>query len=115
MRPAVGRRSELRDCIAAADFVVLCLPLGEDTRHIVGEPELRAMKPGAYLINVARGGAVDEMQVIFDGMRIVEPFHLRDYQGVFSAIDQRIVSGIEIYSGGFPPEYGDALSGVSQH
>jgi hypothetical protein len=60
-----------------------------------------------------RGGDVDEMTVILDGMRINEPFHLRDYQAVFSAIDQRIVSGEQIYSGGFPTEYGDALSGLT--
>ena len=60
-----------------------------------------------------RGGDVDEMTVILDGMRINEPFHLRDYQAVFSAIDQRIVSGEQIYSGGFPAEYGDALSGLT--
>jgi hypothetical protein len=60
-----------------------------------------------------RGGDVDEMTVMLDGMRINEPFHLRDYQAVFSAIDQRIVSGEQIYSGGFPAEYGDALSGLT--
>jgi phosphoglycerate dehydrogenase-like enzyme len=58
------RRSELRQLIAQADFVVLCLPLGAETRHIVGEDELRAMKPGAYLINVSRGGTVDEAALI---------------------------------------------------
>jgi D-3-phosphoglycerate dehydrogenase len=60
----VRRRSELRECIAAADFVVLCLPLGADTRHIVGEAELRAMKPSSYLVNVSRGGTVDEAALI---------------------------------------------------
>ena len=60
-----------------------------------------------------RGGDVDEMTVMLDGIRINEPFHLRDYQAVFSAIDQRIVSGEQVYSGGFPAEYGDALSGLT--
>lgn len=60
-----------------------------------------------------RGGAADETTVILDGMKLFEPFHLRDYQSVFSAIDQRIVSGIEVYSGGFPVAYGDALSGLT--
>jgi len=60
-----------------------------------------------------RGGDVDEMTVVLDGMKLIEPFHLRDYQAVFSAIDQRIVSGVQIYSGGFPAEYGDALSGLT--
>jgi hypothetical protein len=60
-----------------------------------------------------RGGAADEMTVVLDGMKLFEPFHLRDYQSIFSVIDQRIVSGIEVYSGGFPVEYGDALSGLT--
>jgi TonB dependent receptor-like, beta-barrel/Carboxypeptidase regulatory-like domain len=59
-----------------------------------------------------RGGAVDELTVMLDGMRLVEPFHLRDYEAVFSAIDPRIVAGTEIYSGGFPAAYGDTLSGL---
>ena len=59
-----------------------------------------------------RGGAVDEMTVVLDGMTLLEPYHLRDYQSVFSAIDQRIVAGIQIYSGGFPAAYGDSLSGL---
>ena len=62
------RRSELPELIGQADFVVLCLPLGAETRHIVGAEELRAMKPGAYLINVSRGGTVDEAALI-DALR----------------------------------------------
>jgi D-3-phosphoglycerate dehydrogenase len=58
------RRAELSDLIAQGDFVVLSLPLGADTRHIVGERELRAMKPGAWLINVSRGGTVDEAALV---------------------------------------------------
>lgn len=86
--------------------------IGDDTLRVAHRmPGIAANEFSAR--SHVRGGAVDEMQVIFDGMRIVEPFHLRDYQSVFSAIDQRIVGGLEIYSGGFPPAYGDALSGVT--
>ena len=60
-----------------------------------------------------RGGATDETTVILDGVKLIEAFHLRDYQSVFSAIDQRIVSGMQVYSGGFPAAYGDALSGLT--
>jgi hypothetical protein len=59
-----------------------------------------------------RGGAEDEMAVRFDGVELVAPFHLEDYQSVFSAIDDRIVAGIQVYSGGFPAAYGGALSGL---
>ncbi len=43
-----------------ADAVSLHCPLTDATRHLIGEPELRAMKPSALLINTARGGLVDE-------------------------------------------------------
>ncbi len=50
----------LRFMLAECDYVVIALPLTEATRHIIGEPELRAMKPSAYLVNIARGGLIDE-------------------------------------------------------
>lgn len=59
-----------------------------------------------------RGGAPNEVAVFLDGVRLVEPYHLRDFQSVFSAIDQRIVEHVAVHAGGFPAEYGDALSGL---
>lgn len=43
-----------------ADAISLHCPLNEATRHMIGAAELAAMKPGALLINTARGGLVDE-------------------------------------------------------
>jgi outer membrane cobalamin receptor len=59
-----------------------------------------------------RGGAPNEVAVHFDGVRLVEPYHLRDFQSVFSAIDERIVDHVAVHAGGFSAEYGDALSGL---
>lgn len=42
-----------------ADVVVCCLALTGETRHVIGKPELAAMKPSALLVNVGRGGLVD--------------------------------------------------------
>ena len=42
------------------DYFVLLLPLEDDTRNIVNDKVLAAMKPTAFLINLARGGVLDE-------------------------------------------------------
>jgi phosphoglycerate dehydrogenase-like enzyme len=47
-----------------ADFVVLTLPSTPETRSIVGAEELAAMKPDAWLVNVARGSLVDELSLV---------------------------------------------------
>jgi phosphoglycerate dehydrogenase-like enzyme len=57
-------REELIPMLAASDYVVLALPLTAESRNLIGERELRAMKPGAFLINIARGGLVDEHALV---------------------------------------------------
>lgn len=46
--------------LRSADVLSLHCPLNDRTRHLIGAPELAQMKPGALLINTARGGLVDE-------------------------------------------------------
>ena len=50
----------LDELLQQCDVVSLHLPLTEDTRNMIGARELALMKPGALLINTARGGLVDE-------------------------------------------------------
>lgn len=56
-------RSNLRDLLKQSDFVVLALPLSSDTMHVIDAEVIGAMKPGALLINPARGSLVDEEAV----------------------------------------------------
>lgn len=51
---------ELENLLRKSDFVCVMTPLSPETRHLIGERELRLMKPTAVLINTARGGVVDE-------------------------------------------------------
>jgi phosphoglycerate dehydrogenase-like enzyme len=50
----------LLDLLPEADCVVLTVPLNRSTQGMIGERELRAMKPSAYLVNIGRGGTVQE-------------------------------------------------------
>lgn len=52
------------DALAAADVVSLHCPLTAETKGLIGDAELAAMKPTALLINTARGGLVDEAALI---------------------------------------------------
>ena len=52
---------ELDEVLTRADFVTIHTPLTGDTRHLIGETELGRLKPGARIINCARGGLIDEL------------------------------------------------------
>jgi len=54
----------LTEMLAAADIVALCCPLTEATRGLIGAAELAAMRPGAVLVNVARGPVVDQAALL---------------------------------------------------
>ena len=57
-------RDELVKIASELDFLVALTPLTPETRGIVGAKVLAAMKPTAYLVNVARGGVVDEAALV---------------------------------------------------
>ncbi|HXH84687.1 MAG TPA: NAD(P)-dependent oxidoreductase, partial [Candidatus Tectomicrobia bacterium] len=60
----VYRTAALPRALAAADFVVLVLPLTPATRGLIGARELAAMKRDAWLLNIARGPIVDEAALV---------------------------------------------------
>ncbi len=96
--------------IGAADLAV-SPDLGDDPLRAVAR--LPGTAAGDYTAQTnLRGGQVDETLVRFDGLRLYNPFHLKDFQGMFSSIDPRIVDSMRLYAGGFPASYGDRMSGV---
>lgn len=62
--PPPEGRVALDELLRRADVVTLHCPLTPETTGLIGERELRLMKPGAFLINAARGGIVDEAALI---------------------------------------------------
>lgn len=85
----------------------------------LGDDALRAVQrlPGAAANGMSgrthvRGGEIGETLVVFDGLRLYDPFHLRDFQSVFSVVDPRVVNSMDVYTGAFPAAFGDRLSSV---
>ena len=58
--PFQALKSMMKEC----DFVVVTVPLTAETRGLVGAAEFTAMKPTAYLINLGRGGVVDQAALL---------------------------------------------------
>jgi hypothetical protein len=59
-----------------------------------------------------RGGEDNETLVVLDGLPMYEPFHLRLLLSPTSMLDPRVLSGLDVYAGGFTAQYGDRMSAV---
>lgn len=57
-------KTDLLKAAGEADFLVILTPYTPETRHSIGAAVFAAMKPAAYLVNVARGGVVDETALV---------------------------------------------------
>ena len=55
---------EKEDLLRRADHVILVLPYSQQTHHTIGAAELAWMKPSATLVNIARGGIIDDLALI---------------------------------------------------
>jgi hypothetical protein len=85
----------------------------------LGEDPLRSVQrlPGTAASGLSakthfRGGELNENAIFLNGLQLLDPFHIRDYHNIFSSIDARAISGVEVYTGGFPATFGDYMSGV---
>jgi phosphoglycerate dehydrogenase-like enzyme len=56
--------SDLPDLLSQADYVVIAVPLTPESRGLIGERELRTMRPTARLINISRGALIDEAALV---------------------------------------------------
>ena len=65
--PNVEMLPTLEEAVSQADHVVIGLPLTEETHHIVNDRLMKLMKPGAHLVNIARGDIVDQ-EALFENL-----------------------------------------------
>jgi len=84
-----------------------------------GDEAVRAIArlPGASSDGVStrhhvRGGTQNEQLFLLDGLRLYEPYHLKDFHSIATIVDQNVIAGIDFYSAGYPARYGDRMSGV---
>jgi outer membrane receptor protein involved in Fe transport len=59
-----------------------------------------------------RGSLSEDVLVRYDGIPLLDPYHLKNFQSLISAIDPAGVESIEVFSGGFPVQYGTRSGGV---
>lgn len=85
----------------------------------VEQDAIRAMQrlPGSAASGLSaqthvRGSYEDEVLIRYDGVRLYEPFHLKDFLNLFGAVDPELIDTLDIYSGGFPVEFGDRAGAV---
>jgi phosphoglycerate dehydrogenase-like enzyme len=85
--PGVELVPDLHDLLARADHVVIAAPATSETRHLMDAAAFEALKPGAHLVNIARGSLIDQdaLRVALDDGRVarasldtVEPEPLPD-------------------------------------
>jgi outer membrane receptor protein involved in Fe transport len=67
---------------------------------------------GFSSIGSVRGGEPNETAIVLNGLRLYEPFHLKNFLSPVSLLDSRLIERIEFYSGGFPVVYGDRMSAI---
>lgn len=92
------RYTSLEELLAQAEIVSLHMPCTDETRHLLNRERLERMRPGAYLINTARGGLVDE-EALSDALEsgrlagaFIDTFEREPYQGRLAQLPNAILS-----------------------
>jgi len=85
----------------------------------LGEEPVRAVlrlpgiaNGGLSTRNHIRGGLENEQLFLVDGLRLYEPYHLKDFHSVATIVNQGAVAGIDLHTAGYQARFGDRMSGV---
>ncbi len=123
------RPPTIEEIVVSASRYALSREVGSSTSQIdrlqlentptLGEDALRATHglPGltssgfTSQINV-RGGTSNEAQLLLDGIELFNPYHLKDFQSLFSSVAPNIVDSMTVYTGAFPAQFGNRMSAV---
>jgi len=89
-----------------------------DSPVLASDPLRASLRlPGVQTVGITakpriRGGLLDELLIMQDGVELLEPFHLADYHSAYSSFDYHNIESVDVYTGGFPSRYGNRMSGV---
>ncbi|MEM7048781.1 MAG: TonB-dependent receptor [Acidobacteriota bacterium] len=108
---SLDRQNPISDAVLGRDQLLELPHFGDDVFRAL------SFLPGVGSNDVSsqftiRGSLRREVGLQIDGIEIFEPYHLKDFQGVFSILDPEMIGTVELLSGGYPSEYGDRLAGV---
>lgn len=102
----------------AGSYTFLDRELTTKLPHL-GDEALRAIArlPGAAGGGLSsrhhvRGGLQNEQLFLLDGLRLYEPYHLKDFHSIATIVPESVIAGIDFYSAGYQARYGDRMSGV---
>lgn len=86
------------DLVRESDIFCIHIPYSKDNRHIIGKKEIESMKRGAYLINLSRGGIVDE-DALYQALKsnymagaALDVFEQEPYTGPLTELDKVILT-----------------------
>ncbi len=110
-------RYELSNALSASQHQLTTAQI--QNAPTLGDDAIRAINtlPGSANIGFSsrprvRGGVDDEILVLFDGVELIEPFHLKDFQSLFSTFNPGTIRSVDFYTGGYPARYGNRMSAV---
>ena len=110
-------RYRLTADLASSDAVLTQADITNMPR--LGDETLRAVQRlpgfatnGFSSLGSVRGGEPNETAIVLDGLRLYEPFHLKNFLSPISLLDSRVIDSMEVYSGGFPVIYGERMSAI---
>lgn len=125
--PAATPETDIEEVTVYASRYAIDVGLGEvqelalrDIERVPGthDDALRSLKSLPGVVSAAsarpyiRGSLSEDVLVRYDGIPLLDPFHLKNFQSLLSAIDPAAIERIEVFSGGFPVRYGTRSGGV---
>lgn len=111
---AGARKVDLDELLTQSQYVLICCPFTRETKGLIGEIELRMMRPDAVLVNVARAGIVDENSLVTalkEGRIKGAAFDVLEKHPLNPGDEMLELENLNLtpHMGGYPHDYPDGL------